>query len=137
MIVGLLFRLPIYILPYVMYSLETALDEVAKKVVEGSLLGTAIASAAIGLFLPTMKPSWTSPQGWKQGVDRGASALSFTGFLGTLIVWHSLVAENLGGKAHHWMDAMQFWSLDAGASVATALYGCAVFLNEVKAAVEK
>ncbi len=137
MLVSLLYRLPIYGLPLIMYALEAQLDELAKKAVESSFLASAVGSAAIALFLPSMKPSWTSPPGWKASTDRGASAVATAGMLVSVLVWQSLVAEGLGAGPHHWMASFQFWVLSPGASVATILYGLAVFLSEVKAGVEK
>lgn len=134
---GLLYRALIYFLPVLMTGIERQLNEVAKRPEAATLFAPSLAAAAIGLFMPTAKPSSTSPEGWKKTTDRWFTAVGLAGVLLGLYLWHMLVAVNLGAVMDDWVPTLNLMRLGVGGSIATLAYAVAVLLTEAKTAVER
>src|ERR1039457_1823186 len=113
---ALLYRVPIYLAPFVMAGMEGQLNEVAKRPEAYSLLGPSVGAAAVGLLLPLLRPSTSALVGWKLRVDRGLSPIGVASLFVFLYVWQMLVAANLGGSMHWWVPHWNFWNLGRGAS---------------------
>lgn len=111
------------------------MTELAKKD-SSSLLAPSLAAAALGLFLPMLKPSAVAPVGWKQNTDKVVSAVSVVGLLAMFYFWQMLVATNLGNAVPAWLPNWNFFAWGRPATFAILLDGAAAFLAEVKALVE-
>jgi len=134
----LLYRVALYLLPFGMSTMEMELNEVAGKAEEAArLLAPTIAAAAIGLFIPLVRTSDTSPKGIKKRVDGWATGLSFLALGVGVVAWHTLVSANLKTTAGHWMQLFQILSLSPANSIAILVYLLSVVLSEVKLFVEK
>jgi peptidoglycan/LPS O-acetylase OafA/YrhL len=134
---GFTYRLIVYALPVLMSNIEMQIGEVAKKPEAATLFAPSVAAAAVGLFMPAIKESSTSPPGIKKRIDTRAAKLGLVGVVFGLYLWHMLVAANLGGLMDAWVPNWNYLHLGNGGSVAILVYAVAVFLMEVKTAVEK
>lgn len=135
---GFLYRLALYMLPVFMGNMESQLNEVAGKGAEGAaLLAPTIAAASVGLFLPLVRTSATSPAGIKKTIDAWATGFSLIGLLAGLYAWHMLVATNLGAKMDAWVPDIHLLSLSRGGSLAILIYGASAVLSEIKVGTEK
>jgi hypothetical protein len=132
--VGFLFRIPVYLLPFVLGFVEMHLDFLGGKVEESeTLLGPCIASAAIALYLPMFEPhKYKSSTDWRKPIDLGTIAVGITLLLLAMAMWVMLVSANMGGWVPPWMPDWNFWSLGNGASIATIGYGISVLISEFK-----
>lgn len=133
---GLIYRLAVYISPILMAGMEMSLNEVAKTGSTGSLLAPSLAAASLGLFLPSLKPVSGVLLGWKKTADGWVVGLAVTGLLMSFWVWHMLVAANLGASIPAWLPDWNIFGLGKATSVAIILYAVATFMAELKARVE-
>jgi len=76
--------------------MEVQLNELAKNSAPSAVLAPSMAPAAIGLFLPALRPSDSLPAGWTRTTDRIVTAVSIRGLLFGFYAWQMLFATKPG-----------------------------------------